>query len=154
MPGLLPHLVAAAVAATAAGPDPAPPDVGRFTIVDQVAPVEMSETTQIYVDDHLVASFRLGGAGRKQIVVADAVPEPEAAHRYAICGTITVAVPGHAPETHQVDSTGIIADVAGRQYEALGAADFTFFYLADAAPGRIPASPSRQPSALCHPPVS
>ncbi len=148
MPGLLPLLLASALAT-----DPGP-DVGHFTIVDAVAPVELAETTQIYVDDRLVASFRLGGDGRKRVVVSDAVADPDAPHRYAICGTITVASPGHAPETHQVDSSGVIADVEGRQYEALGAADFTFFYLADEAPGRIPAAPSRRPSALCHPPLS
>ena len=113
-------------------------DIGHFTIVDEVAPVELAETTQSYVDDRLVASFRLRADGRKRVVVSDAVPDPNAAHRYAICGTITVAAPGHAPETHQVDSSGVIADVEGRQYEALGAADFTFFYLADAASASPP----------------
>ena len=146
-------LILVAALATDPGPDPGF-DLGHFTIVDEVAPVELAETTQIYVDDRLVASFRLGVHGRKRVVVADAVADPNAAHRYAICGTITVASPGGPPETHQVDSSGVISDVEGRQYQALGAADFTFFYLADEAPGRIPAAPSRRPSALCHPPLS
>ena len=53
-----------------------------------------------------------------------------------------------------MNSAGVIADVDGRRYEALGASDFTFFYLADPAPGRVPTSPSRERSPLCHPPLS
>ncbi len=127
---------------------------GRFTIIDEVAPVELSENTQIYVDGKLVASFRLGAGGTKRRVVSDEVADPLGRHSYALCGTITVAPPGHPPETHEVDSGGMISDVAGRAFEALGAADFTFFYLSDAAPGRVPSQPSRGHSPLCHPPLS
>lgn len=113
----------------------------------------MSEKTEIYLDGKLLAAVRLGG-GRTSRTIDASVEDGGAPHSYALCGEITVRRADGTTETHEVNASGTISDVDGRAFQALGAADFTFFYLADPTPGRALSQPSRARSPLCHPPLS
>ena len=125
----------------------------RFSITDELAPQEVSENTEIYLDGKLIDQLHLDGKTRTRVVEAS-VANPDDRHQYALCGEITVRRPDGTTETHEVNGTGYISDLAGRDFQALGAADFTFFYLMDVTPGRALPMPLRGRSALCHPPVS
>ena len=125
----------------------------HFSITDDLAPQEVSENTEIYLDGKLVDQLHLDEKTRSRVVDAS-VADPDDRHQYALCGEITVRRPDGRTETHEVNGTGYVSDVAGRNFQALGAADFTFFYLMDTTPGRALPMPLRGRSALCHPPVS
>ena len=124
-----------------------------FTITDQLAPQEVSENTEFYLDGKLLGQLHLDGKTRVQVIQAS-VADPADRHQYALCGEITVARPDGRTETHEVNSVGTISDVDGRDFQALGASDFTFFYLMDETPGRALPMPLHGRSALCHPPLS
>lgn len=126
---------------------------GHFTVTDELAPDEVSENTDIYLDGRLLAHIHLDGKTPADAVAGQA-PDPAGSHEYALCGDITVRRGPGGVETHEVNASGKLSDLDDRHYQALGAADFTFFYLADPAPGRAPTVPSRNRSPLCHPPVS
>ena len=125
----------------------------RFTITDQLAPQEISETTEIYLDGKLLGRLHLDDKTRARVIDAS-VADPDDRHQYALCGEITVRKADGRSETHEVNSVGYISDVSGRDFQALGASDFTFFYLMDETPGRALPLPLHGRSALCHPPVS
>lgn len=127
--------------------------MSHFTIRDQVAAQEVSEQTDIYIDGRLLGHLHLNRDHDEGVLSASIAPG-DGTHIYALCGEITVQRPDGRPETHEVNSTGTISDVDGRSYQALGASDFTFFYLSDPAPGRAPSQPDRRHSPLCHPPLS
>ncbi len=118
-----------------------------------MAPQEVSENTEIYLDGKLIDQLHLDGKTKLRVVEAS-VPDPDDRHQYALCGEITVRRTDGRTEIHEVNGTGYISDLAGRDFQALGADDFTFFYLGDATPGRALPEPLRGRSALCHPPVS
>lgn len=107
----------------------------RFVVTDELAPEEVQENTALYIDQHLVGSFRLDAAhpaGRIEIAVPHA-----AQHTYAMCGrAITRGTKGET--THQVDDSGVITDANGRSYAAY-TAGYTVFFLLDTTTGR-PAS--------------
>ncbi len=135
-------------AAGAAGPR-----ANEFTITDQLAQQEVSENTEIYLDGKLLGQLHLDDKTRVRVIDASVV-DPADRHQYALCGEITVRRPDGRTETHEVNSVGYISDVEGRDFQALGASDFTFFYLGDETPGRALPMPVRGRSALCHPPIS
>ena len=118
---------------------------------------EIGESTVLYIDSRQVASFVLDGT-RRQLSLELTIPGGADAsgherHRYALCGTITIRNAGGATEIHEVNGTGTLRDPDGHHFEALGAADFTLFYLADPAdPGAAESTPER--SSLCHAPIS
>ena len=128
-----------------------------FTVHDARSEREVSEATELFVEGRLVATFDLD-ARRDEGTAVIQVPdrggsEPRGQYRYDLCGTITVRADQGAPEVHEVNATGLLRDPGGHGYEALGAADFTLFYLSD------PADPTAarslgQRSGLCHAPVS
>ena len=147
---MLRTIVLSVLALSAGGADAAP---SRFTITDQLAPQEVSENTEFYLDGRLLGQLHLDGKTRAQVIDAS-VGDGADRHQYALCGEITVARPDGRTETHEVNSVGYISDVDGRDFQALGASDFTFFYLMDETPGRALPMPVHDRSALCHPPVS
>ena len=136
---------------------PVPSWAASFSVHDGRADREIGESTELYIDGRPVASFRLDAA-RQQISLQLNIPGGEDAsghelHRYALCGTITIRNAQGAAETHEVNGTGILRDPDRHHFEALGAEDFTLFYLAD--PGDPAAAESiREHSALCHAPIS
>ena len=113
----------------------------------------MSENTEFYLDGKLLGQLHLDRKTRMQVIDAS-VDDPDGSHVYALCGEITVARADGRTETHEVNSTGYMSDVSGRDFQALGASDFTFFYLMDTTPGRILPKPLHGRSSLCHPPLS
>ena len=128
-----------------------------FTVHDGRAAPELGEATELYIDEKLVASFRLD-SGRRQIDLTLTVPDRRdglghEAHGYALCGAITIRTAQGAIETHEVNATGLLHDPDGHRFEALGAADFTRFYLADPAdPAAAESTVAR--SGLCRASIS
>ena len=124
-----------------------------FVVVDGRAAEEISETSRLYIDGNLVGTFRLDDR-TTEIRMPITVPDgPRIAHDYVLCGEITIRNPAGAAEIHEVSGQGVLRDPQGRVFVALGARDFTLFYLA--AP-RDPAAVETQPghSMFCQAPVS
>lgn len=124
----------------------------RFRIQDQLDERELDEFTTIYVNSTVVGAFHLD-SGTPSIVLDVAVPRAEQ-YEVALCGSITFRGNDGQPETHRVDSVGEVEDVEGRIFEALGAADFTEFYLVDRTGSRQPTSPRRGQGGVCVPATS
>ena len=128
-----------------------------FNVHDNRATREIGEATELYIDGKLVALLRLDDRQRQTSVTVtvpahkDGLDREE--HSYVLCGTITVRNAQGAPEIHEVNASGLLHDPDGHRFEALGAEDFTMFYLADpddpAAADRVP-----QRSGLCREPIS
>ncbi len=147
-----PVLLAAAILAW-----PGLAGAASFTVHDGRAAPELGEATELYIDEKLVASFRLDG-GRRQVDLTLTVPDRRdghghEAHDYALCGAITIRTAQGTIETHEVNATGLLHDPDGHRFEALGAADFTRFYLADPAdPAAAESTAGR--SGLCRAAIS
>ena len=143
---VLPLLLAPLLAARAA----------TFTVLDQKAPEELSETTRLYIDGILIASVRLDATNTQAnipVTVPDAAGAHGREHDYALCGEITFRNSSGAREIHEVSGQGTLPDADGRAFDALGARDFTLFYLADPTdPQAVQIHPGH--SAFCQAPVS
>ncbi len=124
----------------------------RFRIQDQLDERELDEFTTIYVNSTVVGAFHLD-AKTPDIVLDVAVPRAEH-YEVALCGSITFRGQDGEAETHRVDSVGEVDDVEGRIFEALGAADFTEFYLVDRTGSRPPTAPRRGEGGVCVPATS
>ena len=124
----------------------------RFRIQDQLDERELDEFTTIYVNSTVVGAFHLD-AKTPDIVLDVAVPRAEH-YEVALCGSITFRGHDGEAETHRVDSVGEVDDVEGRIFEALGAADFTEFYLVDRTGSRPPTAPRRGEGGVCVPATS
>ena len=124
----------------------------RFRIQDQLDERELDEFTTIYVNSTVVGAFHLD-RGTPDITLDVAVPHAEH-YEVALCGSITFRNQDGEPETHRVNSVGEVDDVEGRIFEALGAADFTEFYLVDRTRSRQPTSPRRSEGGVCTPATS
>ncbi len=68
---------------------------------------------------------------RIPVTVPDGPGRHGAAHDYALCGQITFRNQAGGREIHEVSGQGELPDPDGRAFDALGARDFTLFYLAD-----------------------
>jgi hypothetical protein len=128
-----------------------------FGLRDDRAAREIGETTELYIDGRLAASFRLDDR-QPQVDLTVTIddrkdPHGHQEHSYVLCGTITVRNAQGGTEIHEVNATGALHDPDGHRFEALGADDFTLFYLADPAdPSAAESLPHR--SSLCHAPIS
>ncbi len=124
-----------------------------FTVHDVRSAREISETTQLFIDNRLAATFHLD-SGTSQAAARVQVPDDATnRYRYDLCGTITIRSDEGMPEVHEVNDTGLLNDPDHRIYEALGTEDFTLFYLAD--PDDPEAATSlRLHSGLCRGPIS
>ena len=128
-----------------------------FGLRDDRAAREIGEFTQLYIDGKLAASFRLDDS-QPMVSLNVTIDDHRAAdghqhHSYVLCGTITVRNRQGAAEIHEVNSSGALHDPDGHRFEALGAEDFTLFYLADPSdPSAAESMPQR--SGLCQTPVS
>jgi hypothetical protein len=131
-------------------------DAATFTVLDQKAPEEYSETTRLYIDGTLVATVRLDDATTQASIpvsVPDTAGPHGREHEYALCGEITFRNDAGAREIHEVSGQGLLPDPDGRAFDALGARDFTLFYLADPGdPQAVRIHPGH--SAFCQAPVS
>ena len=124
----------------------------RFRIQDQLDERELDEFTTIYVNSMVVGAFHLD-LKTPQIILDVAVPAADH-YEVALCGSITFRNHDGEPETHRVNSIGEVEDVEGRIFEALGAADFTEFYLVDRTRARQPTAPRRGEGGVCVPATS
>jgi hypothetical protein len=116
--------------------EPAAGGTATFRVHDHLDPNEIEETTSLYIDRALVRTIHLDGAHRDETV---AVTVPQAANpAYALCGTVTIRGPDGSAETHEVDGSGLLAEVADRDFEAVAAGYFSIFYLVDVTAGRPP----------------
>ncbi|GCE79231.1 hypothetical protein [Komagataeibacter oboediens] len=125
---------------------------GSFDVEDGYGDGEVSEISRLYVDEQLVATFRLDHDHTSQTAhVETAVSRVN--HSYALCGEITIRRPGGRIEIHQVSGEGVLHEPDGHHLVALGARNFTEFYLADPDdPNVVERHPGR--SSLCAAPTS
>lgn len=146
---LAPLLTAACLPAAAA-------QAATFIVLDQKAAEEVSEITRLYVDGTLITTIRLDDATTQASVpvsVPDAAGPHSREHEYVLCGEITFRNAAGAREVHEVSGQGLLPDADGRTFQALGARDFTMFYLADPDdPQAVQVQAGR--SAFCQAPVS
>lgn len=103
---------------------------GQFRVVDEKAPQEISEISRLYIDGDLAATFRLDSNTTHKIAVIS-TPDGRVEHTYALCGEIVIRTPDGVTETHNVSSSGVLHNPDGHIFQALGAENFTDFYLTD-----------------------
>lgn len=136
---------------------PRPALAASFTVQDVRAAREIAETTELYIDGKLVRAFRLDAAQpRIELPVhveARQDPGGHDTHSYGLCGTITVRNADGGAEVHEVNASGLLHDPDGHRFEALGAEDFTRFYLADPDTPQSVETTSNG-SSLCRAPIS
>lgn len=101
-----------------------------FRIHDHLDEAEVEETTSVYIDGVLVRVIHLD-AGHTDEVFEVPASAGDSAVSYALCGQIAIKRPSGLEELHEVDGSGVLQDVAGRDYDAVAALDFTLFYLKD-----------------------
>lgn len=103
---------------------------GEFTVTDDRAPSEISEVSRLYIDGNLAAIFKLD-ENVATLTKRIQTPMGRLNHDYALCGEITIVNAEGKRETHQVSSEGTLHHPDGHALEALGAEDFTDFFLRD-----------------------
>ena len=125
-------------------------------MLDQKAPEELAEVTRLYIDGSLVATVKLDDTtteARIPVSIPDTAGPHGHAHDYALCGQITFRNQAGGREIHEVSGQGELPDPDGRAFDALGARDFTLFYLADPTDrDAVLIEPGRSP--FCQAPVS
>jgi hypothetical protein len=127
-----------------------------FVVLDQKAAEELGEITRLYIDGRLIATIRLDAATtevRVPVSAPDAKGAPVPLHDYTLCGEIAFRNREGAREVHLVSGQGVLPDPAGRQFLAVGARDFTQFYLVDPTDPAAVRMQSSDP-AFCQTPVS
>ncbi|MCQ8277850.1 hypothetical protein NFI95_05250 [Acetobacteraceae bacterium KSS8] len=125
-----------------------------FTVVDDKAAEEIAETTRLYIDGKLAAQFRLDDVHTHKEIRVDAPDRPgQTAHDYALCGQISYVAADGARQTRQVSGGGTLPAPDGMRFIAVGAADFTLFFLVDPA-DRMASRPKPGPSPFCEAPIS
>ncbi|WP_254454852.1 hypothetical protein [Acetobacter estunensis] len=108
---------------------------GEFKVEDGKASEEISEISRLYVDGELAATFTLDNrTPEKQAIIH--ISDTHADHSYALCGEIVIEGPDGHPVTREVSSEGTLHSPDGHTFQAMGAHDFTDFFLMD------PTSPS------------
>ncbi len=130
----------------------AAPGLVSFQIEDQLDERELEETTTLYVNARAIGTFHLNRRN-PEVTLNVTVPRADG-YEVALCGSITFRNEDGRPEMHRVDSVGQMQDVEGRVFEALGAADFTEFYLVDRTRSRPPIEPERGNGGICVPATS
>ena len=136
------------LAATAARADQV-----TFRVHDRLDPNEIEETTSLYIDRQLVRTIHLDADHPYDVV--SVTSSPGSTPSYALCGTVTIrSRETGRPETHEVDGSGTLTDVAGRDFDAVTAQDFTLFFLTDITEGRPPAQIRINHTRSCAKPVS
>lgn len=103
---------------------------GQFSVVDEKAPQEISEVSRLYVDGELAATFILNSDTTQKSETIH-TPAGRVEHTYALCGEIVIRTPEGRTETHNVSSAGVLHNPDGHVFQALGAENFTDFYLID-----------------------
>ncbi len=131
-------------------------NASSFTVLDEKAVEELSEITRLYIDGRLVADVRLNDTttrARIPVTVADRPGQDGRSHDYALCGEIVFRGADGSRQVHRVSGQGSLPDPDGHTFLALGARDFTLFYLADPS-DRMAVRPQAGPSPFCQAPIS
>lgn len=129
-----------------------PAFAGTFDVTDGCASDEISEVSRLYVDERLVTTFRLDPRHPEHTVSIETA-SGRINHSYALCGEITIRLPSGKTETHEVSGEGVLHAPDGHHLVALGANNFTEFYLDDPDdPDVVEHHPGR--SSLCAAPTS
>lgn len=129
VPLSLSFLLVPAAKSETARPMPDGPTGGSFTIHDGRASSEVSESSRLYINGQLAATFHLDLAHADDTAIIP-IPLGRTDLPYTICGTITVMKDGQA-ETRSVSGEGVLHNPDGRYYEAIGSDDFKDFFLMD-----------------------
>ncbi len=133
-----------------------PTRAASFTVVDDKAVEEVSEVTRLYIDGKLVADVHLDATtshARIPVTVPDRSGQDGRAHDYALCGEIVFRAFDGSRQVHRVSGQGSLPDPDGHVFLALGARDFTLFYLADPS-DRMAVQAQPGPSPFCQAPIS
>ncbi|AQS84972.1 MAG: hypothetical protein ABF876_05010 [Acetobacter aceti] len=101
----------------------------QFVVEDGKATQEVSETSRLYIDGDLVATMVLDEKTPQRRAVITVPDKPS--YTYALCGEIVVRNAEGKTETHLVTSQGTLHDPNGHVFQAMGAENFTDFYLID-----------------------
>lgn len=124
----------------------------HFRIVDRLGPIELEESTTIYMDDVLIGSFRLDRQ-HPDGAMDGAVPDAPR-HTYRLCGKVITQDPVSGEVTvHPVDTTGTVDTLDGHVFEAM-TTDFTSYMLNDVSPWRPRSRIERNQGRGCTPVVS
>lgn len=102
----------------------------EMIIKDQRSPQEISETSRLYVEGKLVATFEMNLAST---ILTKTIPLPEGQNHfhYDLCGEITMKTPQGKIETHAINSRGILHTPQGHTLLAVVSTDFKHFFLTD-----------------------
>lgn len=125
-----------------------------FTVVDDKADEEISETTRLYIDGQQVANIHLDDAvTQAKIPIAVADRKGRVDHDYTLCGEITYRAMDGSRQVREVSGQGTLPAPDGHSFVAVGARDFTSFYLVDPS-DRMASRPDPGPSPFCQAPIS
>ncbi len=108
--------------------------------------------TRVYIDGQLIGTFRLD-AGHDDAVMP-ITTDDRVSHVYALCGRISVRGSDGGVTVREVNGAGTLSDVAGRDFDAVAAGDFTQFFLRDITADRPPAGVSTRAQRGCTPNIS
>lgn len=113
---------------------------------------EISETSRIYINEKLIATFTLDEKHHR-ILLPIVIDSEQKSYRYDFCGEIKIRNDDDKIETHEINSTGWLHNPKGRIYYALAEDNFTYFYLGDLLDPSA-ANHTNQRSTLCSIPAS
>ncbi|WP_203413318.1 hypothetical protein [Entomobacter blattae] len=102
----------------------------EFIIKNQKAPQEISESSTVYIDGKPVAHFTLNDT-TKEISKTITIPDITQSVSYDLCGRITIRNAAGQPETHEINSKGILYSPQSKTFLAIVTADFKYYYLAN-----------------------
>ncbi|WP_291362637.1 hypothetical protein [Acetobacter sp. UBA5411] len=115
----------------------------QFVVEDGKATQEVSETSRLYIDGELMATMVLDEKTPQRRAVINVPDKPS--YTYALCGEIVVRNAEGKAETHLVTSQGTLYDPSGHVFQAMGAQNFTDFYLIDpSSPATAQHEPGRK----------
>jgi hypothetical protein len=126
-------------------------DLVTFRVLDQLGVTEVEESTTIYIDQKLIGSFHLDSATRAQSVTVTLPRAP--AYRYAMCGRVSTRDPDGHVVVHDVNTSGVLHDVDGREFEAV-TDNFERYYMRDRTDDSPPADVQTDQGRVCAPAVS
>jgi hypothetical protein len=127
----------------------------QWVIEDGLAPDQVSEVTEIFIDGTSVGRFDLTLASPTGRIVVELPDVPATGWvGYVLCGRTTVRLADGSLAGHVVDDSGAIENPDGRRFFAYTDHYAAFFLLEEAAEGRVPARVRTHLGARCPAPVS
>jgi hypothetical protein len=143
-------LILPPILATVASPGQAA-DMVTFRVLDQLGVTEVEESTAIYIDQRLIGSFHLDSQVRELSVIVT-VPRAES-YQYVMCGRVSTRAADGSVVDHEVNTSGVLHDVDGREFEAV-TDNFERYYIRDRTSDAPPAPLETNTGRRCAPAVS